>query len=245
MPGAPCFTDGTEAGLLRSMAEAGIGAAVTVPVATKASQVPTINALAAAGADPRLIRFGALHPQGEDLKGQVDFLRSHGIPGIKLHPEYQDFHVDDPACFRMYELLQAAGLIVVFHAGWDPGPFTRDHSRPEALRRVADRFPGLRMVAAHMGGYRMWDEVERHLAGAPVWFDTSAACEALSGEDLARLARRHGVERVLFASDSPWFSQAEALRRIEAAPFTEAERERILWRNAEELLGKGKGMERG
>lgn len=237
MPNMRPYTDGTLGGLLEAMDRAGIDRAVNLPVATKPSQVATINRAAAAQRSPRIIPFGTLHPRAPSLTGDIRYLHDHGIRGIKLHPEYQDFYVDMPQMDTCYGLLQELGLIVVFHAGWDPGPFTRDHATPAALRRVHRRFPALRMVAAHMGGLHMWDEVERELVGTGVYFDTSAATQYMDPDRFVRMVRAHGADRVLFGTDTPWFDGAEERDRIERLPLTAAQREALLGLNAQVLAG--------
>ncbi|MBD3240859.1 MAG: amidohydrolase family protein [Chitinivibrionales bacterium] len=236
-PGMRAYTDGTLRGLLAAMDQAGIDRAVNLPVATKPSQVPSINRAAVTSRSPRVIHFGALHPRAQNLADDIRYLHDHGIRGVKLHPEYQDFYVDSPQMDECYGLLQDFGLIVVFHAGWDPGPFTRDHARPSALRTVHQRFPDLQMVAAHMGGLRMWDEVERELVGTGVYFDTSAAAEYMAPERFVSMVRTHGVQRVLFGTDTPWFDAAAARRWLERLPLTAEEREALLGKNAQVLAG--------
>lgn len=238
MPGTRCHTDGTQSGLLRSMHRAGIDYSITLPVATRPDQVHTINSHALAHNTPPCIPFGALFPGAPDAEEQIQRLVQGGIRGVKLHPEYQDFFVDDPSLAPFYEVLEKSGLIVVFHAGWDPGPFTRDHATPQALRTVADSYPGLRIIAAHLGGYLMADEVVRHLAGGNLWYDTSAQIEQLNGSELARMVRVLGVERVLFGSDTPWFDQSRSLALLRDSDLDEKEIECILWRNGAALLGE-------
>ncbi len=176
-------TDGTVGGLIESMRAGGIGKSVTLPVATKPSQVSTINRGVAAGpAYPEIIQFGAMHPEMEGFEAEIDFMAANGIKGIKLHPEYQYCYVDAPKAFPMYEKLASAGLIVVFHSGKDPGPFTNDHALPPALRKIHETFPALKMVAAHLGGWTVWKEVEETLAGLDLFFDTSAIYKLLPPE---------------------------------------------------------------
>ena len=207
-PGARCVTGGTLAALRAAMAGSGVTASVVLPVATKASQVATINRAAAALHAPDIIPFGGLHPHTRDIDAQIDFLAANRIRGVKFHPEFQNFYVDDPAVFPLYEALAAAKFIVVFHAGEDPGPFTNDHATPARIAAVCRQFPGLAIVAAHMGGHKMWDEVESCLVGLPIYFETSTAPENFSRDAFARLCRSHGMEQVLFGSDTPWYDQA-------------------------------------
>ncbi|MDR2693252.1 MAG: amidohydrolase family protein [Chitinispirillales bacterium] len=232
-------TDGTVGGLIESMRASGVGKSVALPVATKPSQVSTINRGCAdtGSACPEIIQFGAMHPEMEGFEAEIDFLSVNGIKGIKLHPEYQYSYVDDPKAFPMYEKLASAGLIVVFHSGKDPGPFTNDHAMPPALRKVHENFPALKMVAAHLGGWMVWKEVEETLAGLDIFFDTSAIYGLLSPEDFVRICRKHGPEKILFGSDSPWYGQGESVEWIKRSGLSDAEIEAVFHVNAEKLLG--------
>jgi predicted TIM-barrel fold metal-dependent hydrolase len=229
-------TDGTVNGLINSMRAGGIDKSVTLPVATKPSQVPNINKGCAASAYPDIIQFGAMHPETESFEAEIDFLSANGIKGIKLHPEYQYSHVDDPRAFPMYEKLASAGLIAVFHSGKDPGPFTNDHAMPPALRKVHENFPALKMVAAHMGGWTVWKEVEETLAGLDIFFDTSAVYKLLPPTDFVRLCRKHGIDKILFGSDSPWYGQGESAEWVKRSGLNDTEIEAVFGGNAERLL---------
>jgi len=235
-PGTKCWTDGTLAGLRRSMGAAGIMRAVLLPVATKPSQVTTINRSAPLLAAPDIVPFGSLHPRTANIGEEVAFLKKNGIRGIKLHPEFQNFYADDPAVFPLYEAVSAAGLMVVFHAGLDPGPFSNDHSLPHRLLAVHKRFPGLAMVASHMGGYRVWDQVEELLAGLPIYFETSTAPQNLPRERFVRMCRNHGTGRILFGTDSPWFDQAFDRRWVQESGLDDRELEMVFFKNAETAL---------
>jgi uncharacterized protein len=235
-PGAKNWTDGTMAGLRASMKSAGVTKSVVLPVATKASQVNTINRGAPLLRTPDIIPFGALHPAAENIDKEISFMKANAVKGIKLHPEFQNFNMDDPSAFPMYEALAAAGLIVVFHTGTDPGPFTNDHSLPHMLATVHREFPTLRIVAGHMGGHQVWDEVEKNLVGLPMYFETSTAPTNFSRENFVRLCRRHGIERILFGTDTPWFDQKSDREWIAACGLTDNEKELVFQKNAERLL---------
>jgi hypothetical protein len=224
--------DGTRRALVESMRRAGISRSVTLPVSTKPSQVGPINRESAAAGMPELVPFGTLHPRDAGFESQIAFLRAHNIPGVKFHSEYQDFHAADRGMFPVYEALQDAGLVVVFHAGLDPGPFANTHALPSSLRVVAQSFPRLRMVSAHMGGMLMWHEVEESLVGTNVYFDTSAVIHEMPTGQFLRIVRAHGSDKVLFGSDSPWFDQKECVEWVDALPLSSTEKERIFSGNA-------------
>ncbi|HAH08075.1 MAG TPA: amidohydrolase [Elusimicrobia bacterium] len=230
-------TDGTVAGLRASMQKNGIAKSVLLSIATKPSHVPKIADACKAWLAPDIMPFGSLHPASVTMDEDIRRLKDCGLRGVKLHPEFQDFHVDDRKVFPMYEALSAAGLITVFHAGNDPGPFTSDHGLPPAFKTVHLSFPCLKMVLAHMGGWQAWDEVDRHTAALQIFFDTSSVMQHLPKEAFLKLARKHGTERILFGSDSPWFEPADDLRWLDSAGLSSDELERILHKNAEALLG--------
>ena len=235
-PTGRSFTDGTSGGLVGSMRRNGIALSVALPIATRKEHVTTINAAQAALDRTRLLPFGALHPQTEDIDTVIDFLVRHRIPGVKFHPEFQDFYIDDPRYFSLYEALSAAGIITVFHAGKDPGPFTSDHVLPPAIKKISADFPHLRLIAAHMGGWQVWRQSYEELCGAPVYFDTSAIYGLLDRTLFMRMVHKHGSERILFGSDSPWFDQGIAVKWIEGLPLGDHEKEMIFHGNAGRLL---------
>lgn len=243
--GVEPYLDGTASGLRRSMQEAGISLSVVQPVATRPQQVRKINAWAAeqnavrrSGGQPgQLLFFGALHPLLKDWREEIGRIKSDGLRGIKLHPEYQGFFVDDEGMWPVYEAVFQEGLIILFHAGTDIGMPPPVHCTPERLAGILRRLPGGRIVAAHMGGFRCWEGVARHLVGRDIYFDTSFSLRELGAEGMSRLIRDHGPDRVLFGSDSPWTSQRDELADLRRFCLPPGGLERILYRNALSLLG--------
>jgi hypothetical protein len=236
-PDSRAYTNGTMTGLRQSMKQSGIAKSVLLPIATKPAQVVTINRGCKDLMAADIIPFGTLHPDFADFAGEIAYLKSIRVRGIKFHPEYQDFYIDDTRYFGMYEAVSDAGLVAVFHAGKDPGPFTCDHALPVAFAAVRRNFPRLKMVASHMGGWKLWPDVEKHLLGLALYFDSSAVKDWMPAPEFIRLARAHGTDRILFGTDSPWFDQAATAAWIDSMPLTQEEKERIFFKNAEELLG--------
>ncbi len=236
-PGTHNHTDGTLKGLQRSMQESSVDLSVTLGVATKPSHVQSINKQSVAlQRYDSIIPFGALHPQFENFAQEIDYLVENGIKGIKLHPEFQYFHIDDRSLYPMYEQLSGADLVVVFHTGKDPGPFTCDHALPEAVKRVHTDFPKLKMVAAHMGGWKVWDRVEEVLCAEEIWFDTSAVNNYMDKDDFLRICKKHGTDRIVFGSDTPWYDQAQSVKWIESSGLSDSELEKIFYKNSSGLL---------
>lgn len=230
------YTDGTMDGLVQSMAQNGISHSVTLSIATKPSQVSAINRACAENWREGIIQFGTIHPETENFEEEIDRLVRTGIRGIKFHPEYQYFYVDDFKMYPIYEKLASSGLIVVFHTGKDPGPFSCDHALPLAIRQVHRDFPKLKMVGAHMGGWMVWDKVEEILIGEDILLDTSAIYRLMDPETFVRLCRRHGTEKILFGTDSPWYDQGECVEWIRKSSLSDEEKEAVLGGNAERIL---------
>lgn len=230
------YYDGTLPGLLAEMDRAGVSISVLTPVATKPSQVRSINDWTAARVTDRIRALGAIHPGIEDPVAEVERIASLGLSGVKLHPEFQSFHPEDELMHAVYEACGRLGLVVLFHAGEDPN-FTTVAGEPAVFARLAERHSGTTFVLAHMGGYRMWDEAVEVLAGAPVRLDTSHATECFEPSALRDLIRAFGSERVLFASDGPWTDAVAARAAVEQCGLDPTEVERVLWGNAASLLG--------
>lgn len=197
------------------MSRAGIDLSVLLQIATKPAQTPSVNSWAASMQAENLAAFGSIHPGFEGWKEEVARLRTLGLKGVKFHPDYQSFFVDDERVFPLYEALCEAQFIIVFHAGVDIGIPEPCHGTPERLARVVDAFPKATIVAAHMGGFLCWDDVEKHLAGRNLFFDTSYGLGYLGEPQFRRILKAHGADRVLFGTDSPWADQNEEKLKIE------------------------------
>ncbi len=232
--GHPVYYDGTVSGLVAKMDEAGIAASVLAPVATKPGQVPRVNDWTAAQASERIVPFGSMHPDFEDPEAEIARMRSLGMRGFKLHPEYQAFSPDEPRMDAIHAAAREHGVAILYHAGADIGIPTL-HGTPEAFAKMLDAWPGLTVVLAHMGSFDLWDDVERLLVGRDVYFDTSYTLGHLPDGQFTRIARGHGLDRILFGSDGPWTDSAAEIARLRAL-FDEDEISGVLGGNAERLL---------
>jgi len=231
------FTDGTRSGVLASMDRAGIDISVVQNIATKPSQSAKINSWAIAENSARIMHFGSIHTGNSDFEDQIDLLAGSGIRGIKLHPDYQGFFADDRRMYPVYELLRAKGMILVLHSGQDPEFPDCIHCPPDRLLNVLKDFPGLKLVAAHMGGHRLWDEVYDRLLGRDFYIDTSASYDILGSRGMAKMIRKHGADKVLFATDSPWADQKAESESIASLPIPADDIDKIMQGNAASLLG--------
>ncbi len=229
--------DGTVGALLASMDRAGIAAAVVCSIATDPGQFGSILRWSTAVAGPRLFPFPSVHPAAADPAGEVGQIAAAGFRGVKLHPEYQDFHVDDPALDILYRALEKAGLIVLFHAGHDIGFPDSDRAAPNRLLAVHRAFPDLKIVASHLGGFRRWEEVAANLLGCEIWLDTSYTIGHIPSGLLREILLGHRPDRLLFGTDSPWTDQAVEVANIRGLDLPAALTDLILGGAARALLG--------
>ncbi len=242
--GVKAFLDGTVSSLLASMDKAGIRTAVICSIATKPEQFEPILKWSKAIASERIVPLASIHPRGPDPAGQAQQVAEAGLRGIKLHPYYQDFDMDDEALFPLYRALDRLGLLLVCHTGFDFAFPRQRRADPVRILRVLERVPGLRLVTSHMGAWDDWDEVERHLLGKPVTMDISLSLELLGRERARAMLLAHPADRALFGSDSPWSSQSETLALLRSLDLGSEREARILGRNAQALLRHGQDVDR-
>lgn len=234
-------TDGTLGGLKKVLARNGIGSAMLLPVATKPSQQTAINNWAAEIMGDGIYCCGSVHPDAEDAVAEVERIYSLGLYGLKFHSEYQHFRPDEERMMPVYRKAAELGLFVVFHGGWDPFGTGEIMAAPERFAALAEKLPELRIVAAHLGGMKLFDRVEDCLAGryGNVWFDTGVVSGYVSDEQAYRIIEKQGADRVLFGSDCPWDAPENEIALIDRLSLTPEDKEKIFHKNAEKLVGVG------
>ena len=249
----PYFSNGTAAGLKASMQNAGIDYSVVLPVATNPLKLDSMNSVSIEqNGKEGLIYFGAMHPDAPDWQEQLERLYQNGIKGIKIHPVYQGVDIDDIRYLKILNKAAELGLIVLMHAGDDIGFPDVVRCSPKmtanALRQVGD----IKIILAHMGGWKNWKEVAGNLANTSAMLDTAFALgkitplddtfsedflNLLNESDFIKLVQTFGSHRILFGTDSPWTDQKQSLDLIKNLPLADDEKNKILGKNAFELLG--------
>ena len=228
--------DGSITQLIAEEDRAGVSRMVAHSVATTPTQVAHINEfIMSAHADypGRIIPFAALHPDTPDMENVLNGIVAAGFKGIKLHPDFQEFQLDEPRALRMFSLIADAKLPALIHTG----DYRYDYSNPPRMAHLLDEIPNLVAIGAHLGGWSVYDEARKLLAGRRnLYVDTSSALYALKPDHAAELIRAFGVKRVMFGTDYPMWTPEEEVERFEALPLTEAEKEQIYHGTAEELL---------
>lgn len=226
---------GTADRLIEDGKRAGISRYVVHSVATTAHQVRSINEFIKREMDayPEFIGFMTLHQDltEEEVVKEVEWAIENGFKGIKLHPDFQKFNIDDESVHKFY---RAAGskLPILLHMGDD----RYEYSRPERLVRVAKKFPETNFIAAHFGGYRCWDQAVLYKGLKNVYFDTCSSLPFISAEKAKELIDTFGADRFFFATDFPMWDAVGELERFNQIPLSDDEREMIFSGNIKRLL---------
>ncbi len=230
---------GTICELIASMDASGIDVSAICTIATKAGQVRGIFDWCKQIRSQRIEPLPSVHPKDRNAPEWIKSFADAGFVGIKLHPLFQDFAIDSPDMDEIYTAARESDLFIAFHCGRDISfPPDDDRASPVRLRKILERFSGLKVIATHMGGWRMWDEVEEHLLGRDVYLETSFSLEQLGPKRAASMIQQHGRRRVMFGTDWPWQSQEEGIQAIRDLPIDESETDSILFDNAAALLGR-------
>jgi predicted TIM-barrel fold metal-dependent hydrolase len=227
--------DGTVTGLLGSMSSVGIDCSWIANIATRPEQAGSILDWSKLIRSDKIMPLASVHPDSATWKTEVFNIFEAGLRGIKFHPQYQGFVVDDPRLLPIYREIARLGLFVLFHAGYDLAFLEDNSAAPFRLANVHRKVPELTMIAAHLGGWRAWDEVIDCLVGSEVYFDTSFMHDA-TPRQREHIFLQHDRTRILFGSDSPWTSQKHALEQVHALPLDAEHRAQVLGGNAERLV---------
>ncbi len=229
-------TDGSLASLKSEMEKDNIDISVVLGIATNPGQQKNVNDFAAEinGMDC-FVGFGSVHPDSEDAIEELRRIKDLGLKGVKFHPEYQSFFVDDEKIKPIYKEIGRLGLITVFHAGHDYGFGEPFHCMPQNLANALKWFDSP-VIAAHWGGSGCATEVLKHLAGKDVWFDTSFGYGTMPKTFAQELMEKHTPDRFLFASDMPWHRPSWEMRLIESLDLSLDDKDKIYCKNALKLL---------
>jgi predicted TIM-barrel fold metal-dependent hydrolase len=231
------YSGGTKDCLIKSMNESNVEISVVLSIVTNERQMKKVNdfAISVNGHMGKIVSFGSVYPHSDSAISEIHSLKENGIKGVKLHPEYQDFYVDDDKYTAIYETLTSLNMITVFHAGMDNGFLNNERASAIRLKEVLKvlKSPA---VFAHMGGYMEWLQAEKHLVGTEAYFDTSFCFSRIPLPIMNRMVKSHGCDKILFGSDTPWSTAQMERRLIDVLDICESDKENILHRNAKKLL---------
>ena len=230
------YYDGRYSTLVDFGSKIGVKHYVVFSVATTPSQVHSINTYisgAVRDSGGLLTGLGALHPDSENIEEEIEEIISLGLKGVKMHPDFQKFCIDDKKCYKIYELCQQKGLPLLLHTG----DRRYDYSNPQRMKRVLEDFPELTVIGAHFGGWSCWGQATETLSEFRNFYvDCSSSFQWLTAEESRDIVRAYGADRVLFATDFPMWSHQQEYERFLAMELTKEENELILYKNAAKLF---------
>lgn len=225
--------NGSASMLLSQGDKAGIETFVILPVGMKPDRVRHVNdfILSQVAQQPRFIGFGTVHAAMEDLTDETEYIMEKGLRGIKMHPDFQKFNIDDPKLLPMYEMIQGK-LPVIFHMGDQ----RYDYSHPARLRKLLEQFPRLQVIAAHFGGYSMYETAYELLHDKDCIFDISSSLMFMGDGVAEKYINAFGAERMAYGTDYPLWDPVKEVKRFQQLKLTDEQFEQIAHKTAETFL---------
>lgn len=225
----PMGFNGTSEVLIQSGDEIEVEKYLVCSAATRPEQVASINDFLYEECQKhsdKFIGFASLHPDMDNIEEEIERIIKRGFTGIKLHPDFQCFNIDDDKAMPIYRLAEGR-LPILFHTGDD----RYEYSRPSRLARVCEKFPRLKVIAAHFGGYQCWDEAMEAYNSKNIYMDTSSTMFVLEKEKCIKIIERFGVEQFFFGTDYPMWSHKDELDRLMSLGLSDKETRAILYDN--------------
>ena len=244
--------DGTLSTQLSDMNKAGVSKSVVCPIATKPTQFQPILDRAKAVRDgvfgeeaaKRLVQLCSVHPDDRDFEVHLKEIAHAGFKGIKIHPYYQGFALDDPKVEPFFKAVRDAGLFAISHCGIDLGfagsPMTCGPKQIAALLRSV---PGLVFVAGHLGGCggnppHATDEL---LEFPGCHIDTAVVSVCDDDTEAQRVMAQWPSDRIVFGTDYFWRDVSRLAGWVRNLRPDPADLRKIFDANAMRLLGIGEG----
>ena len=229
--------DGKVSTLLAEGKKAGISHYLVQSVATTPKQVSSINRFICETVKENsscMTGFGTMHPESENPEGDFAELLELGLKGVKLHPDIQGFKIDDFRMLKIYELCEKHKIPVLMHCG----DSRYDNSNPNRIKPILDIYTDLIFIGAHFGGYSVWEDAAKFLAGYKNFYvDTSSSLFEIDAKRAKELIYTYGIDNVLFGTDYPMWKPEEELVRFMKIELSKDERQKILYDNCARLLG--------
>ncbi|ALT68846.1 amidohydrolase family protein [Methanobrevibacter millerae] len=222
--------------LIKDGSKVGVVHYLVHSVATTPKQVKSINEFISYEVKSHnglFTGFGTLHPDSDDIEGDFNYLCDLGLKGVKLHPDFQLFALNEKKAFDLGEVIAAGDVPLLIHCG----DFRYNYSNPEQLIPFLDNFPELTVIGAHFAGWSMWEDATRQLAGRQnLYVDLSSSLYALSAETANELIHAYGTDKVLWGTDYPMWDSVSEMEYFNRIDLTDEERSMILYENAAKLL---------
>ena len=206
---------------------------MVLPVSNTPNHVRSINEfiLSQVSQQEKFIGFGTVHARMENITDEAEWILEKGLKGIKMHPDSQRFNIDDPDLFPVYDRIQGK-IPVMLHMGDQ----RYDFSHPVRLRRIMELFPRLEVIAAHFGGYSMFETAKEQLSDKNCIFDISSAMMFMEPGEAEKYINHYGAERLAYGTDYPLWDPVTEVNRFLQLKLTDKQFEQIAHKTAEQFL---------
>lgn len=227
--GYPAYDDASSFELLKSGKRIDARHFLVCSSAVTAHQVESINDFIAEECKKHdcFTGFCAMHPDFENFEEELDRAIENGLKGVKFHPDFQKFNIDDRKVYPIYKAIAKRNLPILMHMG----DKRYDFSAPERLAHLVSDIPELRVIAAHFGGYSCWDRVKKISKDSNVVFDTSSSLGFLEKDKVLDLIEHFGTDKFFFGTDFPIWEPCGELEKFFKLGLSEDDNEKILYKN--------------
>lgn len=230
---------------------AGIEKAVLLPIACERARKYAVSSneqvAQLCGISERFIGFASIDPLESGAPQELErAIQQLGLKGLKLDAALQDFDLNDPKVFEVYEAAAHLGIPVLLHTGmsWAPGS-PLEPGQPLLVENAIRRFPNLNFVLAHWGWPWVWDATALALKYPNVFLDTSCLYYdspreffrfVFSQQIPSTLIERSLRNQVVFGSNYPRVEIKNMVKALKSLSLSEGFLEKAFRTNAEHLL---------
>jgi len=241
--------------LVDSMKKAGIGYSLVIADRTRGEGLSTEKVIQITERNPKIkaignVEFDSLNSdQTETLKR---YLKDKKIFGVKFYLGYEEFYADDPKLSSLYRFCEKEGYPVIYHTGVLEVGYKGllKYSHPLTIDSVANNFPNLKIVIAHMGNPWILDCGAVMLKNKNVYTDLSGffdKYEPIRKEQVDYFIKRlwefrqfvGEFKKCLFGTDWPLYDQKEYLEATLSLSLTKKESELLFFKNANNIFNLG------
>ena len=233
--GVPMFHTGTAEELIKSGEKINVDRFLVCSAATTAKQVMSINdfIIYECAQHKKFIGFGSMHPDFEDIDRELKRIKAAGLNGVKLHPDFQQFLIDDPKALPMWRTIQDNGMFALVHTGDAKLPF----SDPRRMAALLEELPNLKIIAAHFGGYQVWKLAYEAYKPGSCFFDISSSIMFMEKKLVFKFFDKFGIENFFWGTDFPSQDHEIELNRFFELGLSEEQNRMLLGENFARVMG--------
>lgn len=186
-----------------------------------------------------LLPFGSVNPKAPDWEEELRrCVEVHQMPGIRLHPNYHGYKLDDPDFARLLRLAADRRLIVQLALAMEDEramhPLLRvEPVNPAPLADLVKQTPGLRLVLLNALRALRGEPLRKLLAAGEVYVEV-ATLEGVGG--VARFLEQVPMQSVLFGSHAPFYYFESALLKLQESPLSQEQLTAVRCENAQKLI---------